>query len=127
MWWWFYFPALLSTLSLIISLPHAAGAPGRPLAHRVNAVSSQVLSGDTFDLDDGTLLFARVWIFVALFLSFAGLFGSAWIMIQRYFVPNKDGLLPLHKWPGVSLLVNTFLIFLSSMLMRFGRARRGSF
>lgn len=132
-WWWFYIPGILSSTALVmfaldlsyVALSHNTYA----LPCRVNVVSIDALSdGGMFSSSSTSTTFARLWMFLAFILSFAGLLGSGWIMIARYLVPivNEDGQvigLPKDAWPGVALLLQNILIFLSAIVFRFGRIR----
>ena len=61
---------------------------------------------------------ARGWFFVGLILGFTSLISSSWILFEAYVIPPAV----TNKWPGVGLFMQNLLIFLSSLLYRFGRS-----
>jgi len=110
--WWFYVPGIISTIALIM----------------VNIISYEAISGNGF-LDDSSVLKARIWLFISFILAFGGLLGSGWILFAKYVIPSNsdDGsgsgspTLPEDKWPGVALFLQNIFIFLSAIILRFGR------
>lgn len=60
---------------------------------------------------------ARLWLMIGFIASFACLVAGIWIMFGDY-VFNKNS---KDSWPGVALFLHTFLIFISSMVYKFGR------
>ena len=61
---------------------------------------------------------ARIFMFVAFILAFAGLLGSGWILFGLYVVPDRAGSLPKEQWPGVALVLQNILIFARSAQAR---------
>lgn len=59
--------------------------------HRINAISTGQVTGDTYT--EGCLgqKGARAWLFIGFVLAFAGLIGALWIFIQEFLVPGKHG------------------------------------
>lgn len=49
--------------------------------------------------------------------SFACIVGGIWIMFADFvLIPGENAV-----WPGVALFLHTFLIFISSLIYKFGR------
>ncbi|KAI1713933.1 transmembrane protein 50A [Ditylenchus destructor] len=83
----------------------------------VNAVSNGIVQGTA--MDEGVLGVkgARLWLMFGFIASFACIVAGIWIMFARYVLVTADH----PTWPGVALFLHTFLIFLSSLVYKFGR------
>lgn len=112
------FPSLLwvwGLFELVLALCRSSCAP-RCSLYRVNAVSSDQMS----DAYSGGCLGPagiRIWLLFGLIMSFGSLIASGWLMGSAYI--EKDD---AENYPGVALFLQSLLIFLSSMLFKFGRA-----
>eukprot|EP00040_Diaphanoeca_grandis_P032796 m.199587 g.199587 ORF g.199587 m.199587 type:complete len:157 (-) comp32740_c0_seq1:337-807(-) len=83
----------------------------------VNSISGSMIDGDSYS--DGVCGPAgmRLWLIIGLMMSFGGFIAGAWVMSQQYLKrddrPNEG---------GISLFFQNVLIFISSMIFKFGRA-----
>jgi len=62
---------------------------------------------------------AKILLFVSIMFLFAALIASIWIMIQIWTGPHS---LAISSWPGVALVLQNVLIFLSAIVLRWGTA-----
>lgn len=65
--------------------------------------------------DPRTSAKARIFLVVTMFLSFACIGGSAFLMVDKFL--RVEG---AYQWAGISCLVGTLVILLSAFTMRFG-------
>jgi len=82
----------------------------------VNSVSNSAVTGSA--MDEGVLGVkgARLWLMVGFVGSFACIVAGIWIMFGNYVVGEPD-----RTWPGIALFIHSFLIFISSLVYKFGR------
>ncbi|TKR93837.1 hypothetical protein L596_008217 [Steinernema carpocapsae] len=83
----------------------------------VNAVSNSQVRGQA--MEEGLLgtKGARLWMMAAFCLSFSCLVAAIWVMFADYVLVKGD-----HSvWPGVALFLHNFLIFIASLVYKFGR------
>ena len=80
-------------------------------------VSNSQIRGDSYTEGCMAQQGARTWFFMGLVLGFTALISSCWILFQTFVIPAKE-----HEWPGVGLFLQNFLIFFSSLILRFGRS-----
>ncbi|VDM44741.1 unnamed protein product [Toxocara canis] len=83
----------------------------------VNAVSNSQVRGES--MNEGVLgtKGSRLWLMCGFVLSFASLVAAIWIMFADYVLVLGDH----PTWPGVALFLHNFLIFLASLVYKFGR------
>lgn len=81
----------------------------------VNSISNSQLREDGFDSFNPRA--AKGCLLLGFILGFSALTGSVWILISDYAASDKD----IVKYPGVALLIQNILIFLSSLTFKFGR------
>lgn len=82
----------------------------------VNSISGAMIDSDSYT--DGACgpTGARVWLIIGLMMSFGGFIASAWVMSALYLKkPDVD------NEGGIALFFQNVLIFLASMLFKFGR------
>ena len=60
----------------------------------------------------------RLWTFSMLTIAFVCIGGSIWILAQHY----SDGPTFSEQWPGVALLFNTILVFISAVAFFIARS-----
>lgn len=60
---------------------------------------------------------SRLWLMCGFVLSFASLVAAMWIMLEDYVLVPGDH----ANWPGVVLFLHIFLIFVASLVYKFGR------
>uniref|UniRef100_A0A914C1D9 Transmembrane protein 50A n=1 Tax=Acrobeloides nanus TaxID=290746 RepID=A0A914C1D9_9BILA len=84
----------------------------------VNAVSNSQVQG--VSMDEGILgtKGSRLWLMSAFVLSFACIVAATWIMFSDYVLQKTDK----SNWPGVSLFIHNFMIFMASLVYKFGRS-----
>jgi len=95
-------PGLLATLALIL----------------LNIWNWSDLTGG--GLEPANASKAKVLLFVSVLLMLGALVGSLWILIQDY---AQSSIPDLSIWPGVAIVLQTFFIILSGIVLRFGRAK----
>jgi len=93
-----YIPGIVSTISLIL----------------VNVINWKDLGGFSWGAEDGYQTRVRVWLFLSLVVAFGGIIAAVWIASVHWF--SSDA---IEKWPGIALITQNLLIFLSTMLFRF--------
>jgi len=83
----------------------------------VNSVSNSAVTGSA--MDEGVLGVkgARLWLMLGFIGSFACIVAGIWIMFGNYVVRNGDH----SSWPGIALFIHSSLIFISSLVYKFGR------
>jgi hypothetical protein len=88
----------------------------------VNSISGAMIDADSYT--DGVCgpTGARVWLIIGLMMSFGGFIAGAWVMSQQYLKRDDR-----DDEGGIAMFFQNVLIFLSSMLFKFGRAPSGSF
>jgi hypothetical protein len=87
-----------------------------PVIFRMNSVTNQQVRGDTYDSGCFGSAGARIWIFTAFVMAFSTLIASMWIFFGVYIVPIKN-----PQYPGLAVLLQNVLIFLSAIIFKFGR------
>ncbi|OZC08758.1 hypothetical protein X798_04172 [Onchocerca flexuosa] len=83
----------------------------------VNAVSNSQIRGESMNENILGTKGSRLWLMLGFVLSFASLVAALWIMFADYVLVTGDH--PI--WPGVALFFHNFLIFISSLVYKFGR------
>lgn len=81
----------------------------------VNSISNSHLRDDG-GFDGSSAKAAKAFLLVGFILGFTALTASVWILISEY-ATGKYG----ATYPGVALLIQNILIFLSSLTFKFGR------
>ncbi|VDD94979.1 unnamed protein product [Enterobius vermicularis] len=83
----------------------------------INAVSNSQVRGEA--MQEGILgtKGSRLWLMCGFVLSFASLVAAMWIMLEDYVLVPGDH----ANWPGVVLFLHIFLIFVASLVYKFGR------
>lgn len=94
----FYIFGIFGTLSFII----------------VNSISNSQLRDDGYDSVNPRA--AKGCLLLGFILGFSALTGSVWILISEYASSKYP-----NAYPGVALLIQNVLIFLSSLTFKFGR------
>jgi hypothetical protein len=94
----FYTFGIFGTLSFII----------------VNSISNSQLREDGFDTVNPRA--AKACLLVGFILGFSALTGSVWILISEYASGKYE-----NPYPGVAVLLQNILIFLGSLIFKFGR------
>jgi len=97
---WDWIPGIISTLALII----------------INLINQEALRGDG-DYDEYSQN-AKLCAFIGVSLALAALGSSLTIFIMEYVIPGVEGVV---KYCGGAIVIQNFLIFISSMIFWFGR------
>eukprot|EP01147_Barroeca_monosierra_P000167 gene167-3558_t len=115
--WWFVIDGTVNTS--IEDKHQAIGVISSVGLFMVNAISSEMLSGEVYT--DGFLgtTGARVWLLIGLVMSFGSLIASTWVMIEVYI---KHG----YDYAGACVFLQNCLIFISSLVFKFGRGSEPS-
>eukprot|EP00695_Tsukubamonas_globosa_P002671 TRINITY_DN385_c0_g1_i2.p1 TRINITY_DN385_c0_g1~~TRINITY_DN385_c0_g1_i2.p1 ORF type:complete len:142 (-),score=1.59 TRINITY_DN385_c0_g1_i2:103-528(-) len=98
----FYVPGILGTISFIMT----------------NMLNPSDLRGDSF-ADESTVTKAKVWFFTSLLIGMGSLMGGVWILVA-FFAPDKTE----YAWPGVSILLQSIFLFVSSLVFWVGRGKK---
>jgi len=98
---WDWIPGLISTLALII----------------INLINQEALKGEG-DFGDDYSQNAKLCAFIGVSLALAALGSSLTIFIMQYVIPGLDS---EAKYCGGAIVIQNFLIFISSMIFWFGR------
>ncbi|VDN03130.1 unnamed protein product [Thelazia callipaeda] len=83
----------------------------------VNAVSNSQIRGESFNESILGTKGSRLWLMLGFVFSFASLVAALWIMFADYVLVTGDH----PTWPGVALFFHNFLIFMASLIYKFGR------
>lgn len=63
----------------------------------------------------------RVWLFFSFFLHFGSMIASVWIMASIFLAPTA-----LYQFPGIALTLQSFAIFVASMILLWNRAQKSN-
>merc|ERR1711993_96896 len=89
----------------------------------VNAVSNGQLRGESYTTGCLGNQGARVWFFIGFLLGFGSLIGACWILFGEYLFPNEENTFhPKFMSPGWAIFLQNFLIFVASLIYKFGRS-----
>ncbi|KAI9140895.1 UPF0220-domain-containing protein [Paraphysoderma sedebokerense] len=99
-----YVPGIMSTLGLIM----------------INSVDKSLLSANEYSHygGSGVAWKARLFAFIGIAIAVGSLGGAISILSLKYIA---KGLVDQNAWPGVAIVVQNFLIFLSAMMLWLGR------
>lgn len=102
--WYHWLPLIVGTISLfLINVP--------PHNYIFDNDESSLL-------DDGAIRKkVTVWLLISFIVAFCSIIMAIW-MSAAYLLRSRV----VNKWPGISLIVSTVLIFLSALFYRFQRA-----
>ncbi|EGD76885.1 hypothetical protein PTSG_08232 [Salpingoeca rosetta] len=115
--WWFMIDGTVN--DSIEDKHQAIGVMSTLGLFMVNAISAEMLSGDVYT--DGCLgtAGARVWLLLGLVMSFGSLIAATWVMIEQYIKQGQD-------YAGACVFLQNSLIFISSLVFKFGRGSDSS-
>jgi len=85
----------------------------------LNVFSWGDLQGNSLDGEANSRK-AKCCLFSSVIFMFASLVGAMWILIGIY---SKKDHIANSTWPGVAIVLQTLLIILSAIALRFGRAQ----
>jgi len=84
----------------------------------VNIVSWSDLNSNAI-FGDQVSAKAKVFLFVAFIVCFAGLIAAAWIGIEYYFINQSQN---TSAYGGIAIIIQNILIFVSTIMLRFSKA-----
>jgi len=98
---WYYIPGIVASFALVMT----------------NIVDVKSLNGNSFMAiaSPGVAVRIRAWLFLSFALHFGSMIAGCWIMAATFLPPMAPA--DYHSWPGIALLLQTVLIFISSMIM----------
>ncbi|GLD98212.1 hypothetical protein PINS_up006909 [Pythium insidiosum] len=84
----------------------------------INSIDWEMLSADsmTYHDGDGVACKARTFVLLCVLMSIGALIGSIFVLTHTY----VDNAFQETTWPGVAVLLQNVLIFLSTLVMRAG-------
>jgi len=82
----------------------------------VNSISNSRFRGDYYRDGCVGLVAARVILFLSFLFVFGSLIAGSWILIALYIIPNAK-----NVYPGVALFLQSLFIFISTLILKFGR------
>ncbi|ELK38267.1 Transmembrane protein 50B [Myotis davidii] len=94
---------------------HTCGVFSTLAFFMINAVSNAQVRGDSYESGCLGRTGARVWLFIGFMLMFGSLIASMWILFGAYVTQNTD------VYPGLAVFFQNALIFLSTLIYKFGR------
>jgi len=95
---------------------HVCGVFGTISLFMINAVSNGQVRGEAYTTGFMGQRGARIWLFLGFVLGFGSIIASIWILFGDFVIQGKN-----HMYPGVALFLQNVLIFLGSLIYKFGR------
>ncbi|CAH1117246.1 unnamed protein product [Phaedon cochleariae] len=112
--WWAVIDAA-SVHQNILAGYHMCGVVGTLSLIMVNSVSNAQMRGDVYEGGCMGSRGTRIWLFLGFVMGFAAVIASCWILFADFM---KEG----YRWSGVSLFLQNALIFIASIIYKFGRS-----
>ncbi|KRT84383.1 hypothetical protein AMK59_2587, partial [Oryctes borbonicus] len=112
--WWIVIDAETSNPKQIAA-GHVCGVFGTLSLIIINSISNSQIRGDAYEGGCLGPRGARVFLFFGFVLGFASVIAACWILFANFV--NKD-----QQWPGVGLFLQNALIFIASLIYKFGRS-----
>jgi hypothetical protein len=82
----------------------------------INAVSNSQVRGEAMTEGVMGTRGARLWLLLGFVVGFGSLIASVWILFGAFVVSGAP-----NQWRGAALFLQNFLIFISSLVYKFGR------
>ncbi|XP_018331681.1 transmembrane protein 50B [Agrilus planipennis] len=114
--WWMIIDAASVYPGTVAAGYHMCGVVGTLSLVMVNSVTNAQVRGDSYDAGCLGSRGARIWLFLGFVMGFASVIAACWILFAD-FVGAKEA----SQWPGVALFMQNALIFVSSLVFKFGR------
>lgn len=90
---------------------------------RINSVNwSDVEGMGLYSMDDSNQKRIRIWLLLSGVVAFGSIFAAVWIAVAHWFTNEKA---PFSNWPGVALILQNVLIFLSGITYRYAKPPPG--
>lgn len=87
--------------------------------YRINSVNwSDVEGMGLYTMDDSNQKRIRIWLLLSGIVAFGSIFAAVWIAVAHWFTNDKT---PFSNWPGVALILQNVLIFLSGITYRYAK------
>ncbi|KAJ8968319.1 hypothetical protein NQ317_007390 [Molorchus minor] len=112
--WWIIIDAA-SVHKDVLAGHHMCGVVGTLSLIMVNSISNAQMRGDAYEGGCMGPRGARIWLFLGFVLGFAAVIASCWILFAVF----------MHQashWSGVALFLQNALIFIGSIIFKFGRS-----
>jgi heme/copper-type cytochrome/quinol oxidase subunit 3 len=91
--------------------------------YRINSVNwSDVEGMGLYSMDDSNQKRIRIWLLLSGVVAFGSIFAAVWIAVAHWFTNEKT---PFSNWPGVALILQNVLIFLSGITYRYAKPPPG--
>eukprot|EP00731_Ephydatia_muelleri_P011061 Em0005g1647a len=153
--WWLAIDAVVDHSEPLYGAYLICGAASTLALLMINSVSTGQITGDTYNEGCIGQRGARAWLFVGFVLAFGGLLGSLWVLIQQFIVdiaghhacinPSMNGTVgfnvtanlttptptvssscQVYWWQGFAFFIQNLLIFISTLVFKFGRTEEES-
>jgi len=95
---------------------HVCGILGTISLFMINAVSNGHIRGDAYTSGFFGQTAARVWLFIGFVLGFGSVIAAIWILFGVYVIPGSAA-----TYPGIGIFFQNALIFIGSLIFKFGR------
>ncbi|KAJ9600266.1 hypothetical protein L9F63_009442 [Diploptera punctata] len=130
--WWIIFDLEAyykgSTMKHMNKSFHLCGFFGTISLLIVNMIPNAALTSEnTYQRFFCSKCFCRFWLFIGFCIAFSAIIGATWILIDYFAYADANGEEELPDWPPIALFLQNILIFVSSLLMRFGRSELPQF
>jgi len=117
--WWVIINAAISySKAELPDSVHACGAVATLAFLMVNAVANGQIRGDMYSEGCLGTTGARIWLLLGFLMCFGSLIGSMWILFGVYVVDTNQA----SPNPGIAVFVQNLLIFIATMIFKFGRS-----
>lgn len=123
--WWFAIDAAVSypEKTDLKDVFHICGVFATISMAMINAVSNGQLRGESYTEGCMGNQGSRAWFFIGFLLGFGSLIGACWILFGEYLFPNDENTFkPKFYYPGWAIFLQNFLIFVASLIYKFGRS-----
>ncbi|KAK5648744.1 hypothetical protein RI129_003636 [Pyrocoelia pectoralis] len=115
--WWVIIDAASTYPGTVAAGYHMCGVVGTLSLVMVNSVSNAQIRGDAYEGGCLGPRGSRIWLFLGFVMGFASVIASCWILFGNFVGSNV-----ISQWPGVGLFLQNALIFVSSLIFKFGRS-----
>jgi len=96
---------------------HVCGVLATVSLFMINAVSNGHIRGDAYTSGFFGQTAARIWLFIGFVLGFGSVIAAVWILFGVYVIPDRE----TTRYPGIGIFFQNVLIFIGSLIFKFGR------
>jgi len=114
--WWIIIDAASVYSGSVAAGYHMCGVVGTLSLVMVNSVTNAQIRGDAYEGGCLGPRGSRIWLFLGFVMGFASVIASCWILFADFVGSNTA------QWPGVGLFLQNALIFVASLIFKFGRS-----